>query len=106
MKTLEIEHLTIEELSERERDAYYAGDIERANLYAEVHALRAQLEALEDVETLESWEKRNGRAEDYKEFFDACFHCLAAHYPAPSVSSEYDQSVIFDAIRRGENLTD
>ena len=104
MKT--INELKIAELEERERAAYAAGDTERADLYAALIELRQEVEALEDVETLESWEKHNGRAEDYKEFFDACFHCLAAHYPAPSVTSDYDKSVIFDAIRRGENLTD
>ena len=97
-----INELTLGELEERERAAYAAGDTERADLYAAVIELRQEVEALEDVETLESWEKRNGRAEDYKEFFDACFHCLAAHYPAPNVTSDYDKSVIFDAIRRGE----
>ena len=101
-----IKELTLGELEERERAAYAVGDTERADLYAALIELRKQIEVLEDMETLESWEKRNGRAEDYKEFFDACFEHLGAHYPAPSVSSDYDKSVIFDAIRRGEDLTD
>jgi hypothetical protein len=54
------------------------------------------------VETLEQWERRNGSAGEYRDFFEACFHCLAGHYPAPSVTSDYDKSVIFNAIRKGE----
>lgn len=110
MKTHDVETLTIEELNERERDAYAAGDTERANLYALVIDLRAQIEALEDqikeTETLEYWERFNGPAEAYKQFFFDCFEHLDGHYPAPSVTSEYDKRVIFDAISNGEQLTD
>ena len=104
MKT--INELTMGELEERERAAYAAGDTERADLYAAVIELRQEVEALEDVETLEHWEKHNGPADEYKEFFYDCFEHLGAHYPAPNVTSDYDKSVIFDAIGRGENLTD
>ena len=38
----------------------------------------------------------------YVQFFDDCFESLDAHYPCPEVTSRYDRSVIFDAIRKGE----
>ena len=41
--------------------------------------------------------------EDYKAFFFDCFEHLNAHYPAPSVTNDYDKSVIFDAIQKGED---
>jgi hypothetical protein len=31
---------------------------------------------------------------------------MAGHYPCPSVTSEHDKSVIFDAIRKGEGMSD
>lgn len=34
------------------------------------------------------------------------FARLAGHYPAPSVSSDYDKSVIFAAIEKGEGGAD
>ena len=40
---------------------------------------------------------------EYKGFFESCFECLNGHYPCPSVTSDYDQSIIFDAISKGEN---
>lgn len=38
---------------------------------------------------------------EYKQFFEECFERLGAHYPCPSVTSDYDKSVIFDAIAKG-----
>ena len=96
-----------------ETQAYLDGNIELADAYArvaeleaEVEALEAEVEALEnaaaDVVTLESWEKDNGPAKEYYEFFHDCFARLGAHYPCPEVTSDYDKSVIFEAIERGE----
>ena len=39
---------------------------------------------------------------EYKEFFFDCFQRLKGHYPCPSVTSDYDKSVIFEAIEKGE----
>ena len=42
----------------------------------------------------------------YKQFFEDCFQRLDGHYPCASVTSDYDRSVIFDAIERGEGATE
>jgi len=59
---------------------------------------------LDDSVTLERWERNNGPAEAYREFFYDCFNYLAGHYPCPSVTSDHDKQVIFDAITRGEGM--
>ena len=97
---------------EQERAAYMAGDTRAAELLAQIAQLEAERDALaEELEnlkdaaaddSLERWENENGDAEQYKEFFFDCFARLAGHYPAPSVSSDYDKSVIFAAIEKGE----
>lgn len=94
-------------IQDQERAAYISGDTDRAELLARIAELEAQVEALEnqidDTQTLDDWERNNGPAHEYKQFFEDCFERLAGHYPAPSVTSDYDKSVIFDAIERGEN---
>jgi hypothetical protein len=101
----QFDHLTTAELEERESVAYMNGDTKTADLLALVAELQREVETLqekiEDTETIEDWEKRNGSANDYREFFYDCFQRLAGHYPAPSVSSDYDKSVIFEAIEKG-----
>jgi outer membrane murein-binding lipoprotein Lpp len=99
---------------EQERAAYMAGDTRAAELLAQITQLEAERDALaEELEkaqdaaaddSLKHWEKENGDAEQYKEFFFDCFARLAGHYPAPDVSSDYDKSVIFAAIEKGEEL--
>ena len=99
---------------EQERAAYMAGDTRAAELLAQIAQLEAERDALaEELEnlkdsaaddSLERWENENGDAEQYKEFFFDCFARLAGHYPAPDVSSDYDKSVIFAAIEKGEEL--
>jgi hypothetical protein len=101
--------LTIEE---QERAAYLAGDTRTAELLAQIVQLEAErdqlaeeLEKVQDAaadDSLKHWEKENGPAEEYKEFFFDCFARLAGHYPCPEVSSDYDKSVIFAAIEKGE----
>jgi len=102
-------NLTTEEL---ERAAYMAGDTRTAELLAQIAELEAERDQLaEELEkakdeaaddSLARWENENGPAEEYKEFFFDCFMRLAGVYPAPSVSSDYDKSVIFAAIEKGE----
>jgi hypothetical protein len=97
---------------EQERAAYMAGDTRAAELLAQIAQLEAERDALaEELENLKDsaaddslarWENENGDAEQYKEFFFDCFARLAGHYPAPSVSSDYDKGVIFEAIEKGE----
>ena len=100
--------------SEAERIAYSEGFTGTAELFARIAELEAErdqlAEELEDLkdnaadDSLTQWEKNHGPADAYKQFFEDCFERLAGHYPAPSVTSDYDQSVIFAAIERGEEL--
>lgn len=102
------------EPAEAERLAYAEGFTMAAELFARIDALTAELEALaEELENLKdsaaddsltAWENENGNPDDFKEFFYDCFARLAGHYPAPDVSSDYDKSVIFAAIGKGEEL--
>lgn len=55
-----------------------------------------------DAKVSASVEKQCPDYASYKQFFEDCFECLGGHYPCASVTSDYDQSVIFDAIRLGE----
>ena len=97
--------------TEAERLAYAEGFTMAAELFARIAELEAELkyahdeiERLEDIvknDSLERWENENGPADAYKQFFEDCFEHLAGHYPAPSVTSDYDQSVIFEAIEKG-----
>lgn len=98
--------------SEAERIAYAEGFTKAAELFARIAELEAERDALaEELEkaredaaddSLARWENENGPAEAYKDFFFDCFARLAGHYPTPSVTSDYDQSVIFSAIEKGE----
>ena len=93
-----------------EVQAYLDGNIELADALARIAELEAEVEALENaannVVTLESWEKDNGPAYEYYQFFHDCFARLNAHYPCPSVTSDYDKSVIFAAIEKSEGVTE
>jgi hypothetical protein len=98
---------------EQERAAYLANDTRTAELLAQIAELEAERDALaEELEkvqdaaaddSLKQWKHENGDAEQYREFFYECFARLAEHYPAPDVSSDYDKSVIFSAIDKGED---
>lgn len=93
--------------TEAERLAYAEGFTMVAELFARIVELEAERDALEEEleaakdDSLTQWERNNGPAEAYKQFFEDCFERLAGHYPCPSVTSDYDQSVIFDAIEKG-----
>lgn len=98
------------EAPEAERLAYSEGFTMAAELFARIAELEAERDALEEeldearADSLTQWEKNHGPADAYKQFFEDCFERLAGHYPALSVTSDYDQSVIFAAIERGEEL--
>lgn len=102
--------LTLEP-NEAERIAYAEGFTMAAELFARIDALTAERDALvEELEkaredaaddSLSTWETNNGPADEYKQFFEDCFERLAGHYPCPSVTSDHDKSVIFDAIEKG-----
>ena len=98
--------------SEAERLAYSEGFVGTAELFARIAALEAERDALEaqleDAKdgSLARWERNNGPADAYKDFFNECFGRLAGVYPCPSVTSDYDKSVIFDAIERAEGATE
>ena len=104
------------EAPEAERIAYAEGFTMAAELFARIAELEAERDQLaEELEkakdeaaedSLARWENENGPAEEYKDFFFDCFQRLAGVYPAPSVSSDYDKSVIFAAIEKGEGCTE
>ena len=93
--------------TEAERLAYAEGFTMAAELFARIAELEAERDALaEELEaakddSLTQWENQNGNPDQYKEFFYDCFARLAGEYPAPSVSNDYDKSVIFEAIEKG-----
>lgn len=92
-------------LREAEQAAYAAGDTLKAKLLARIVDLEEELarvkyEAADDSLTV--WESEHGPASAYVEFFFECFEYLRGRYPVPSVTSETDRQVIFDAIVRGE----
>lgn len=105
--------------SEQERQAYMAGNTRLADAYAALDTVERldqdlpygfdfetpmddQIEKHVDAEIA----KRCPDYEAYKQFFEACFERLAGHYPCPSVTSDYDCSVIFDAISKGEGVAE
>jgi hypothetical protein len=100
-----IDLLKIEPI-EAERIAYSEGFSMAAELFARIADLEAERDALQaELEDIPSERERDRDAQDLeqlKEFFYDCFKRLAGHYPGPSFSSEYDKSVIFDAIDKGE----
>ena len=93
--------------TEAERLAYAEGLTMVAELFARIADLEAERDALAEeldearADSLTRWEENHGPADAYKQFFYDCFARLAGHYPTPSVTSDYDQSVIFHAIENG-----
>ena len=88
-------------LSDAERAAYSSGDTLKAKLLARIMDLEDELERA-SANSLKAWEDENGPADAYMEFFLDCFKRLRCRYPIPSITSETDKQVIFDAIARGE----
>ena len=92
-------------LSDAERAAYAAGDTLTAKLLTMIMDLEDELERVRDAaaaNSLTAWESDHGPASAYVEFFFECFEHLRCRYPVPSVTSDADKQVIFDAIVRGE----
>ena len=99
---IDLENVNMEEL---ERIAYTAGDTLTAKLLAQIMDLEDELARVKDDaadNSLKAWEDENGPADAYLEFFFDCFRLLDGKYPVPSVTSETDKQIIFDAIARGE----
>lgn len=98
-------NLTPEQLAQMEREAYAAGDTDRAALLAAVLELQEAADKVDELEDeLKSLKDETQDHDAYKQFFEDCFERLDGHYPCPEVTSDYDCSVIFDAIERGEEL--
>lgn len=95
-------------LSEQERQAYISGRIQDAELLAANIELDEENDKLlEEASEVEPFtDDLQDEMNRLRKFFDGCFECLAAHYPAPTIFSDYDQSVVFDAIRKGEGTTE
>ena len=102
-------------LDELERAAYMAGNTSLAAGLAAIDDLEnvlndADLTLDRTIETQieEKIDKAlNDNCPDYaayKQFFEDCFQRLNGHYPCASITSDYDCSVIFDAIERGEGV--
>jgi hypothetical protein len=95
---------------EQERAVYIAGDIRTADLLDQIQELEKERDALRyELDSIPSEEERNQDSidlEDLKRFFYDCFERLGAHYPCPEFSSDYDKNVIFEAIAKGEGVTD
>ena len=93
------------DLKEVEQAAYSSGDTLKAKLLARIMDLEEELERVKDdaaANSLKAWESDHGPASAYVEFFFDCFEHLRCKYPVPSITSETDKQVIFDAIARGE----
>lgn len=93
---------------ERERLAYAEGFTETAALLGELSDLEQErdtlTEELEERDTLT--EELQQELKALRKFFSDCFEHLGAHYPCPSINSDYDKNVIFEAIERGEGDTE
>jgi len=97
------------EAPEAERIAYAEGFTMASELLARIAELEEKIEEMEEKianDSLSEWNRRNGDAEQYKEFFYDCFYRLNGHYLAPNISSDHDKSVIFEAIERGEGVAE
>jgi len=91
---------------ELERAAYITNDPSAA-LLARIADLEAENEALteqiSDLEDNQLTDFERGELTELREFFRDCFFRLpGGDYPAPSVFSDYDKSVIFDIIDKSE----
>jgi hypothetical protein len=95
-------------IDEQERAAYMAGDTRAAVILGDLDDGEREREVLteknEDTEVFT--DELREELEALRQFFRDCFDTLTADYHASSVFSDYDKSVIFDAIRKGEGVTE
>ena len=104
MTTFDFTYCNPQLMREKARSAEFAGDDEKAALYAALAEIQEAHDSMaEDYDENKRTVEIQADYEAYKEFFFECFERLSAHYPAPSVTSDYDKSVIFDAIQKGED---
>lgn len=95
--------MSLEELRGQERIAYAQGASVQCEMLGVIADLRERVEHLEELIAEQRHElERRADFDEYKAFFEACFELLSGNYPCPSVTSDYDKSVIFEAIERGE----
>ena len=95
--------------TEAERLAYAEGFTGTAELFkriAELEAERDELmgeleEARDQIPDPKQYAQNQQDLEHLKQFFYDCFERLPGVYPCPEFSSDYDKSVIFDAIEKG-----
>lgn len=108
--------------SELERHAYIAGNNHLADAYAALDTVKRlddelhyfdlylpmdnQIEKHVNAEIKKHIEEHYPDYAAYAHFFEDCFERLNAQYPCPEVTSDYDCSVIFDAITKGEGITE
>ena len=91
-------------LREKGTAADKAGDYEKAALfYALADSLGLIEEQADKIAELEKELNAHVDYSAYKEFFNDCFARLDGRYPCPEVTSNYDCSVIFEAIEKGES---
>ena len=103
MTTFDFTYCNPQLMLEKARSAEFAGDDEKAALYAALAEIQESHDRMaEDYDENKRTVEIQADYKGYKEFFFECFERLSAHYPAPSVTSDYDKSVIFDAIQKGE----
>jgi hypothetical protein len=104
--------LSLRELDALEVQAYMNNDSTLSKALATLSDIRLSMDECE-IDSLDDMHSDKKGLENkiysleselelYKQFFDDCFAQLAAHYPCPEVSSDYDCSVIYDAIAKGE----
>lgn len=112
MTTAQIDFTNPQVIAELERKAYAENAPALAGVLAALHDALDMVEYLTEEndklkkDSLSQWNKYNDPAESYKQFFYDCFERLNGHYPCPSVTNDYDQSIIFSAIERGEESKD
>lgn len=108
--------LSLHEIDTLESHAYLSNNIALAKALATLSDIRLSMDECE-IETLGDMNSNKkeletkidsleSELEHYKQFFNDCFARLGAHYPCPSVTSDYDCAVIFDAIEKGEGGQD
>jgi len=99
---LDYQNASLSELIQARDIAYIEGSAlyeVLAALVVSTESLETTQDELEDVKRdLKSLEETTIDFDLYVEFFEDCFGRLDGHYPCPSITSDYDKMVIFDAI--------